>query len=166
MKIKITILIILTLGLSILWVSKLNISRSVVIVINHAELVSAGSEVIPNGEEGHSPSKPEEILGEFTAYNPDPEQTDDEPLIMASTKEVYDGAIANNCLPFGTEIILDGKTYIVDDRMNIRYDCDVFDIFLTSKEEAIKWGRQKKKFKKNSDFKPELLRARGGKSMF
>jgi 3D (Asp-Asp-Asp) domain-containing protein len=66
---------------------------------------------------------------------------------MASGKEVYIGAIANNCLKFGTLVEIDGETYTVEDRMNRRYNCDNFDIYMESRAEAVKFGRQAKNIK-------------------
>jgi len=80
--------------------------------------------------------------GEFSAYNAEVGQTDNDPFTMASGKRVYEGAVANNCLSFGSKIKVNGKTKIVEDRMNSRYGCDHFDIFMESKGEALKFGRK------------------------
>lgn len=80
--------------------------------------------------------------GEWTAYNSEVGQTDGDPYTMASGKKVYEGAIANNCLDFGTKVKVNGKVKVVEDRMNSRYDCDHFDIYMASHDEAIKFGRQ------------------------
>jgi 3D (Asp-Asp-Asp) domain-containing protein len=89
------------------------------------------------------PSAKSEAMGaEFTAYNAEVGQTDADPFTMASGKKVYDGAIANNCLDFGTKVKVNGKIKIVEDRMNSRYDCDHFDIFMDSHAEAVAFGRQ------------------------
>lgn len=79
---------------------------------------------------------------EWTAYNSEVGQTDADPYTMASGKRVYEGAIANNCLDFGTKVKVNGKIKVVEDRMNSRYDCDHFDIYMASHDEAIKFGRQ------------------------
>jgi len=93
-----------------------------------------------------TPSAPdtrvEETKATFTAYNAEPAQTDGDPFTMASGKKVYEGAIANNCLDFGTKVKINGKIKVVEDRMNSRYDCDHFDIFMASHDEAIKFGKQ------------------------
>lgn len=77
-----------------------------------------------------------------SAYNSEVGQTDDTPFIMASGRHVYDGAVANNCHPFGTKLIINDKTYTVWDRMNSRYDCDHYDIWMESKADALHFGRQ------------------------
>lgn len=82
------------------------------------------------------------MVAEWTAYNAEPDQTDGDPLTMASGKKVYDGAVANNCLPFGTKVKVNGKVKIVEDRMNSRYDCDHFDIYMSDHDKAIEFGRQ------------------------
>jgi 3D (Asp-Asp-Asp) domain-containing protein len=79
-------------------------------------------------------------IGIFTAYNAIAAQTDDNPHITASGMYVAEGIIANNCLPFGTRIEVNNKIYEVQDRMNRRYGCDNFDIFMWDYEEAIEFG--------------------------
>lgn len=82
------------------------------------------------------------ILASITGYNAEREQTDDTPFTMASGNRVYEGAIANNCLPFGTRIKMKGKWYFVEDRMNSKYGCSYFDIFFWDKNDALNWGRR------------------------
>lgn len=82
------------------------------------------------------------IMAEVTAYSSEVEQTDDTPFIMASNKHVYNGAIANNCLDFGTVVIIKDKFYIVEDRLNKRYDCNHYDIWFENTSEAWDFGRQ------------------------
>lgn len=78
------------------------------------------------------------------SYNAEEGQTDDSPTITASGEEVHEGGIANNCLPFGSKVVIDGEVYTVNDRMNKRYGCNVFDIFLFDKKESLKWGKKTK----------------------
>jgi len=80
--------------------------------------------------------------GIVSAYNSEVGQTDDTPFITASGQHVRDGIVANNCLPFGTDVVIDGKLYEVQDRMNSRYSCEYFDIWMESKPEALRWGRK------------------------
>lgn len=75
-----------------------------------------------------------------TSYNAEVGQTDADPFTMASGKRVYEGAIATNCYPIGTQLQLEGLgTFTVEDRMNARFtqDCG------TDKERAdiFKWDR-------------------------
>lgn len=85
------------------------------------------------------------IKGIVTKYNPVPEQTDSSPTINAMGRKVQQGDIANNCLPFGTKVIIDGRKYTVRDRMNSRYGCKNFDILSFDYQDAINWGVKEKK---------------------
>ena len=87
------------------------------------------------------------ILATLTAYNPVEEQCDSTPLITASNKMVREGYVANNCLPFGTIVKIDGKYYEVQDRMNSRYGCEYFDILMFNYQEAIDFGRRTQEIK-------------------
>lgn len=78
-----------------------------------------------------------------TMYNSLPEQTDDTPFITASGQRTRVGIVANNCLPFGSRVIIQDKTYEVQDRMNSRYDCNHYDLFSESYAEARKFGAQR-----------------------
>ena len=86
-----------------------------------------------------------EVTATIYAYNSEVSQTDSDPLIMASGNMVYDGAIANNCLEFGTMVKIDNIWYTVEDRMNSRYGCNVYDIWMSSKKDAVMFGEQTKK---------------------
>ena len=89
--------------------------------------------------------KKEEVkgkVGEFSAYSSEVAQTDSDPFTMASGKRVYDGAIANNCLAFGTKVKVNGKVKVVEDRMNSRYGCDHFDIWIAETNDALAFGRK------------------------
>lgn len=81
-----------------------------------------------------------------SAYNSEVSQTDDTPFHMADGRHVFDGAIASNCHPFGTKIVVGERIYEVADRMNRRYNCtkDVIylDIWMEEKEQALIFGRQ------------------------
>ncbi len=80
---------------------------------------------------------------EFSAYTASVDETDENPLIMASGKIVYTGAIAcPRHIQLGTVIELkNGVRYTCEDRMNIRYKNN-FDIFMYSKNEALDFGRK------------------------
>ena len=84
------------------------------------------------------------VYGTISAYNPVWWQCDSTPDITASGKKVKEGYIANNCLPFGTIVVIDGKHYEVQDRMNSRYGCEYFDILMWNYQEAKEFGRQTK----------------------
>ncbi len=78
-----------------------------------------------------------------SAYAPSPYQTDGTPCITASGTIARPGVVATNFLPLGTIIAIDGKKYIVEDRMNSRYDGYYLDIWFPSTSEALEFGRKK-----------------------
>lgn len=79
-----------------------------------------------------------------TAYSSSPDETDDDPFITASGKEVWDGVIASNFLTLGTKVripkIFGDKVFVVEDRMNPRMT-NVVDVWMPSKDEAKQFGR-------------------------
>lgn len=79
-----------------------------------------------------------------TAFSSSPDETDDTPFITASGKTTQDGIIANNCLPFGTEVkipeLFGDKTFVVEDRKHSRYSCNWLDVWYPTKAEAKKFG--------------------------
>lgn len=78
-----------------------------------------------------------------TAYSSTVDQTDDTPFITAMGTHVRDGVVAANFLPFGTIIKIPDyfgdKTFIVEDRMNKRYDFRI-DLWFSTRQEAKQWG--------------------------
>jgi 3D (Asp-Asp-Asp) domain-containing protein len=81
-----------------------------------------------------------------TAYSSTEWETQGDPFITASGMHVKDGIIANNLLPFGTEIKLPGifgdKVFIVQDRMHFRKSDYHFDIWFPSHKQALNFGAQ------------------------
>ena len=75
-------------------------------------------------------------------YSSEVNQTDSTPFITANGTRVRRGIIANNCLPFGTKTKVNNEIFEVQDRMNSRYGCEVFDIWFESREEALNWGKR------------------------
>lgn len=86
------------------------------------------------------------LPAEVTWYNPDPAQTDDTPIITASGKLISEQTAAcPEWLEFGTKIRVDGKDYVCEDRMNLRYRrSNHFDLAVMDYDEAIRLGRQNK----------------------
>jgi len=85
------------------------------------------------------------IRAVITAYTSTPDQTDDSPFIAATGKRVYDGMIAANGLPFGTQIkipsLYGDKIFTVDDRMNARYGLGRMDIWMDApRAKAMQFG--------------------------
>lgn len=81
-----------------------------------------------------------------TAYSSTPDQTDDTPFITAAGTHVRDGVVAANFLPLGTVIkipeLYGEKTFVVEDRMNKRYDYRV-DVWFPTREAAKEFGLRK-----------------------
>lgn len=78
-----------------------------------------------------------------SAYASSPYQTDSTPCTTAAGTTVRPGVVATNFLPLGTIVSIDGKKYIVEDRMNSRYSGYYLDIWFASTKEALEFGRKK-----------------------
>lgn len=92
--------------------------------------------------------EPEWQTAEFSAYTASVDETDASPLIMASGKMVYIGAIAcPRSMKLGTVIELKtGERFTCEDRMNQRYQ-NHFDIFMLTKQEAKQFGRKQLEYR-------------------
>lgn len=82
------------------------------------------------------PAQAEWLIAECSAYTPY-----DCGTITATGETVHVGGVACNFLPFGTEVVIDGVEYVVNDRCGID---GCIDIFMESYEDAIQFGRQYK----------------------
>lgn len=79
------------------------------------------------------------LQGTFFTYNAEENQTDGNPYKTASGRIVREGIVANNCLPFGTKIEVEGVGILeVQDRMNSRYGCNDFDVFRENPKDNFK----------------------------
>ena len=80
---------------------------------------------------------------EFSAYTASSDETDASPLVMASGKMVYVGAIAcPRSIEIGKRIEVRGLgVFTCEDRMAEKYDGN-FDIFMVTKDAALKFGRK------------------------
>lgn len=101
--------------------------------------VSAGGQRVAEDVE---PQPVQRFTATLYAYSSTPDQTNGDPFITASGQRVADGIVANNCLPFGTEVKINGKLYRVQDRMAARYGCSSFDVWHPTRQSAIQFGRQ------------------------
>lgn len=80
-----------------------------------------------------------------TAYTPALDECGKTDGITASGVLATAGTtIACDGLPLGTEVIIDGHTYIVQDRFGGGYGKTKIDIFMNTKAEAFRFGRQTK----------------------
>lgn len=106
-----------------------------VVIVNEARAQEVSKEVVLE--------KPWQS-GEFSAYTASVDETDANPLVMASGKMVYVGALACPVsMKFGTKIEVRGVgEFTCEDRMNSRYGDGHFDIFKMTKDEAKKFGRK------------------------
>jgi len=50
---------------------------------------------------------------------------------------------ASRSIPFGTKVLIDGHTYIVQDRLAKRFDNRI-DIYFNNHKDALKFGKQRK----------------------
>ncbi len=82
----------------------------------------------------------ERVKAIITAYSSSLDETWGDPFVTASGERVRNGIVANNCLPFGTLVKINGEYFEVLDRKNSRYGCEWFDIWKPSKQEAINFG--------------------------
>ena len=96
--------------------------------------------VAPLGIQEETPRRTHQVT--LTAYSSSVDETDSTPFITASGQTVRPGIVANNCLPFGAKVKINGEIYEVQDRMNIRYGCPKYDIWMASKWEARQFGKR------------------------
>jgi len=118
-----------------------------------AYLIIQGNSLLPisiiNPDESSSikTNRGETIMATVTGYILVEWETDDEPCIIASglnACEVTDRNIV--ACPreylFGTNVLIEDKVYICEDRTNIKYD-GIFDILFRGEEEMRNWGKRK-----------------------
>jgi 3D (Asp-Asp-Asp) domain-containing protein len=82
-----------------------------------------------------------------TAYSSTPWETWGDPFITAAGTTVRDGIVANNLLPFGTEVripeLYGEEIFVVEDRMNSKKGYYHIDIWFPSYPEALSFGAKK-----------------------
>lgn len=62
--------------------------------------------------------------------------------VMANGERPHVGAVANDVLPFGTIVRINGREYVVKDRFGGGYGIERFDIYMDSVDECYNFGRQ------------------------
>lgn len=85
------------------------------------------------------------VLVLCTAYTAAFDECGKTDAITASGVRAIEGVtVACDGLPFGTEVVIDGHTYIIQDRFGGNYGKSKIDIYMYKKEDALKFGRQVK----------------------
>lgn len=82
-----------------------------------------------------------------SAYASSPYQTDSTPCVTSAGTRVREGVVASNFLPLGTLLDINGEEYIVEDRMNARYQGYFIDLWFPSTSSALDFGRKKLEIK-------------------
>lgn len=91
-----------------------------------------------------NPKPGEKLMVMAVAYSPTVDQNDASPCITASGTVVRKGVVATNFLPIGTRLKIGDSTYVVEDRMNSKYNGKkIIDIWHPTTEEALSFGSQK-----------------------
>ena len=75
-----------------------------------------------------------EIQGNVSAYTGG--------YVMANGERPHVGAVANDVLPFGTIVRINGREYVVKDRFGGGYGIERFDIYMNSESACWNFGRQ------------------------
>lgn len=83
-----------------------------------------------------------ELIVQASAYASSPYQTDSTPCITAAGTRVRPGIVATNFLPLGALLEINGQEFIVEDRMNSRYDGYYMDLWFPSTSSALQFGRK------------------------
>lgn len=115
-------------------------------ILPATDMIVEGSntEIVPKGEiapEALTVTKKQWVT--VTAYSSTVDQTDSSPFYTASGTHVHNGTIASNFLKFGTKVrfpsVYPDRIFIVEDRMNVRFNGRV-DIWFPTRQEAKRFG--------------------------
>ena len=79
---------------------------------------------------------------EITFYTAAADEGSGTGITASGTYATAGRTVAMNGVPFGTRVIIDGEEYVVEDRGNL--GSNVIDVFVESKAEAFRLGRQYK----------------------
>lgn len=61
---------------------------------------------------------------------------------MANGQEVHYGALANDQLPLGTLVVINGEIFEICDRFGGNYGIERFDMYLPTVDQCDAWGVQ------------------------
>lgn len=91
-----------------------------------------------------TPNPTQVMSASVSAFTSAVEETDDTPNVTASGTYVHPGTAAcPTRYPFGTRILVAGKTYVCEDRMALRFRAgNYFDLWMASRTSALQWGRR------------------------
>ncbi|MDD5098234.1 MAG: hypothetical protein PHD31_00705 [Candidatus Pacebacteria bacterium] len=124
-----------------------NLAQSYLSEKSHSSIDNSALAVFSKKEDrdtNNNEKKYKKIKVIITAYSSTEWQTDDTPLVTANGSIVREGIVANNMLPFGTEIkipeLYGNKVFTVEDRMHSRKGSYWVDIWFPTLEEAKAFG--------------------------
>jgi len=124
--------------------SHLSDFKSLEAKVSVQEAIASPEPVLPQSGDAEKQSNLFKVLDEFTgtvyAYNSVEAQTDATPFwgAFGDITGMENKIVANNCYLKGTIVEIEGEKYEVYDRMNKRYGCDVFDIYMGTDIQAAK----------------------------
>ena len=142
---KISIIsIIFGIGISILWISLGLEAKGVENNSGFSALATIQGNTLLPASNPLEPVRIKKVKMVITGYSSTTWQTDDTPFITASGKIVEEGIVANNMLPFGTEIripeLYGDKIFVVEDRMHPRKNGYQLDIWFPEYKQAKNFG--------------------------
>ncbi len=124
-----------------LFLKEIEVHEKDLVMFQNNTLASISS---PSNSSQPKPRLVKKIAVIVTAYSSTPWETWGDPFITASGSTVRKGIVANNLLPFGTELrlpeIYGEKIFVVEDRMNSRKGPYHVDIWFPSYSEAVNFG--------------------------
>jgi len=109
--------------------------------------ISQGNTVLSLSQIPEEKQQTRKINVVLTAYSSTPDQTDGSPYITAAGTRVRSGIVANNVLPFGTEIkipeLYGNETFVVEDRLHWSKSNYHVDVWFPSRAQAIEFGAKR-----------------------
>lgn len=139
------IILVLVLGFLVLTIKKAQTARADFDFSFNPDVLYTiqGNSILPVSNPSFA-APAQKIKMMVTAYSSTIWETDDNPFVTASGEKVKDGIVANNLLPFGTEIripeLYGNKIFVVEDRMNWKKSNYHVDIWLPDHFQAENFG--------------------------